>query len=306
MDPSMHVKPQVSLTLYPTIRPLCCTGRSPSLSPTSSSSSSAALDSLPKEPVQVLTPNRDNSGEAEEEEELPPRARTPPPPNQPKGGASPRLKTINECCSPPQHSPTILPSPTLHPPATQGPVGGRLQRFWRQWKDRGAHPWVVGVLRWGYIIQFNTEPTLVHYPTVESGYQDQTMNTFLLEAVQKLIEKDAIEEIYKHDSPGYYSRLFLTPKASGGWRPIIDLKPLNPSVIGAKTKQETQAQIRSSLRQGQWAISVDLADAFFHVPIHPTSRKYLRFSIHGRLFQYKALPFGVSVHVPTEALSVPC
>ena len=31
-----------------------------------------------------------------------------------------------------------------------------------------------------------------------------------------------------------------------------------------------------------------------HVPIHPRSRKYLRFTLKGRVYQFKTLPFGLS------------
>ena len=86
------------------------------------------------------------------------------------------------------------------------------------------------------------------------------MEAALTEAIQKLVNKDAVEAVYDAASPGFYSRLFLRPKATGGWRPIIDLKPLNPLIRGARVKQETQAHIRASLLPGQWAISVDLTE----------------------------------------------
>ena len=35
-------------------------------------------------------------------------------------------------------------------------------------------------------------------------------------------------------------------------------------------------------------------DAYFHIPIHPASRKYLRFSLEGTVYQFQALPFGIS------------
>lgn len=273
------------------------TGTNPKVSSSNRRNVVLASPEVPT-PPHLPPANRDPSGEAEGGAGQLPPARTPP--SSPRGRESPQLRTNNETHTPPQHVQLPQSPPILHPPTTQGPVGGRLQQFWRQWRDRGAHPWVVGVLRWGYVIKFSTVPTTVRFPTVESGYKDPTMNSHLLDAVQKLIAKDAIEEVYTRESAGYYSRLFLTPKATGGWRPIIDLKPLNPSIVGSKIKQETQAQIRSSLLPNQWAISIDLSDAFFHIPIHPSSRRFLRFSIHGRIFQYKALPFGVSCfqHIP--------
>jgi len=152
---------------------------------------------------------------------------------------------------------------------------------------------VVGVLRWGYIIPLLSQPTLTRSPVVTSGYADPTMDNLLREAIDKLLQKGAIERVYTTGSLGYYSRLFLRPKVSGGWRPIIDLKRLNPYIGGQRRKQETQFQVRAALRPGQWTFSVDLTDAFFHIPIHRQSRRLLRFSYGGETFQYKALPFGL-------------
>lgn len=119
------------------------------------------------------------------------------------------------------------------------------------------------------------------------------MNQNLAEAIEKLLAKEAVEEVYTPDSLGFYSRLFLRPKATGGWRPIIDLKPLNPYIKGSRIKQETQSQIRAALQPGHWAFSIDLTDAFFHIPIHRDSRRYLRFEFQGKIYQYRALPFGL-------------
>ena len=47
----------------------------------------------------------------------------------------------------------------------------------------------------------------------------------LAAAVVDLRQKDAIELV--SSDPGYYSRLFVTPKVIGGWRPVIDLSHLN-------------------------------------------------------------------------------
>ena len=61
-----------------------------------------------------------------------------------------------------------------------------------------------------------------------------------------------------------------------------------------KFKMETPETIRTSLQQGEWVTSVDFKDAYFHIPIQEQSRKYLRFHVQGRTYQFKALPFGLS------------
>ena len=76
-------------------------------------------------------------------------------------------------------------------------------------------------------------------------------------------------------SPGFYSRLFLVPKARGTWRPIIDLSVLNTHIQCPSFKIETNG----SLLNGS---------------SHPSFRQYLRFCHEGVVWQFRALRFGLN------------
>ncbi len=78
-----------------------------------------------------------------------------------------------------------------------------------------------------------------------------------------------------HSSPGYYSHLFLVPKKNGKYRPVIDLSPLNRGIQLEHFKMETQRSARDIILNGTWSVSIDLQDAYLHVPIRPSCRKYL-------------------------------
>ena len=54
---------------------------------------------------------------------------------------------------------------------------------------------------------------------------------------------------------------------------------------------ETPETIRTP-QIGEWVTSIDLKDAYFHIPIHSQSRKYICFHIQGRSYQFR--PFGLS------------
>ena len=56
---------------------------------------------------------------------------------------------------------------------------------------------------------------------------------------------------------------------------------------------ETPETIRTS-QVGEWVTSIDFKDAYFHIPIHSQSRKYMRFHIQDKTYQFKELPFGLS------------
>lgn len=57
---------------------------------------------------------------------------------------------------------------------------------------------------------------------------------------------------------------------------------------------ETARSIRAAVRPKDFAVSLDLSDAYFHVSIHPTFRKFLRFTDGTSVFQFRALPFGLT------------
>ena len=56
----------------------------------------------------------------------------------------------------------------------------------------------------------------------------------------------------------------------------------------------TTSSVLSSVEKGDYAFKIDLQDAYFHVPIHPSSRKYLRFAFENRVYQFRVLPFGLN------------
>ena len=53
---------------------------------------------------------------------------------------------------------------------------------------------------------------------------------------------------------------------------------------------ETVKSVRQSILVNDWAVSIDLTDAY-----HPQSRKYLRFIYGHQGYQLTSLPFGMSL-----------
>ena len=61
---------------------------------------------------------------------------------------------------------------------------------------------------------------------------------------------------------------------------------------------ETPESIRTSLVPGEWVSSIDLSDTYRHIPIHPNSRKYLRFCHMSQVFQFTSLSFRLATAPP--------
>ena len=108
-----------------------------------------------------------------------------------------------------------------------------------------------------------------------------------------MISKGAMERVADPD-PGFYSRLFLMEKASGGWRPMIDLSPLNEFARQTLFRMETASSVLLSAREGDFLVSIDLKDAYFQIPVHHSSRKWLCFVSEGSVLQFRVLCFRLS------------
>ena len=118
---------------------------------------------------------------------------------------------------------------------------------------------------------------------------------FLREEIENLLNKRAVERVQNPETPGFYSRIFLVPKKNGKFRLILDLSLLNRYIEKQAFKMETVKSVRQAMRLNDWAVSIDLTDAYLHVPIHRQSRKYLRFVHEDQVYHFSALPFGMSL-----------
>ncbi|XP_069820999.1 uncharacterized protein [Dendropsophus ebraccatus] len=93
---------------------------------------------------------------------------------------------------------------------------------------------------------------------------------------------------------GFYSNLFVVPKKDGSVRPILDLKRLNRYVRLSHFRMESLRSVIASLEPGEFLSSVDIQDAYLHVPIYPPHQRFLRFAVGEEHYQFVALPFGLA------------
>ena len=52
---------------------------------------------------------------------------------------------------------------------------------------------------------------------------------------------------------------------------------------------------QNATHPGDWMTKLDLRDAYFTVAIDPQSQKFLRFIWEDKIYQFKALPFGLNI-----------
>ena len=170
-------------------------------------------------------------------------------------------------------------------------VGARLADFAPHWRSLLGNCRATGIVEDGVGIAFQQRPQLTHQSI---SFRTRNSRQDLQQAVDALLMKGAIERVTNVRSLGFYSRLFLVPKKTGDLRPVIDLSTLNRHMVVPHFKMETQGSVRSAIRSQEWAVSIDIRDAYLHVPMHQAVRKYLRFVVNKKVYQFTCLPFGLA------------
>ncbi len=154
--------------------------------------------------------------------------------------------------------------------------------------------WLTLTIRLGYAIQF------ARWPPKFNGVLETSVAVrnapVLREEIAVLLAKDAIEPVPPAEMrQGFYSPYVIVPKKGGGLRPILDLRVLNRALHKLPFKMLTHRRMIKCIQPQDWFAAIDLKDAYFHVSILPRHRPFLRFAFEGRAWQYRVLPFGLSL-----------
>ena len=106
----------------------------------------------------------------------------------------------------------------------------------------------------------------------------------------------------------FISRLFLTPKKSGGFRAILDLSKLNKWVVKRHFKMDHIQNITPLIQEGDYLGSIDISQAYNSISIKQSDRNFLRFFFKNQMYRYKVLPNGISSgpRLFTRILKVVC
>ena len=183
--------------------------------------------------------------------------------------------------------------PDDFPSSLGDPVGGRLRKFLPAWKSITDDVFVLSVIKNGLRIDLE-EPLPRGVIRSRSPPQSILFQEHIVSEVTSLLEKDAVERVRDHDRL-CLSPVFVIPKRSGSLRMILNMKRINRHIAKSPFRMDHLASILPALGQDDFAVSLDLSDAYFHIPIDPSSRDLLGFAVGKETFRFKAL---LSVFVP--------
>ena len=188
-------------------------------------------------------------------------------------------------------------------------VGGCLAPHWRRWQAIGAESWVVTVLQDSYRVPFKDSSSPFSHPGIVSDVPARLSSGSSLAARDR---GDACQrsprnrprsrsQILQPPLPGgesVGSRLLQLPLPGGEsvwWLETRDRSLAPERLCPADVVKDGNSRFCTVICQrGGFSSFPGFENAYFQTPIHRSSRKLLRFTSEGTVYQFRALCFRLS------------
>ncbi|KAH7823491.1 putative Reverse transcriptase (RNA-dependent DNA polymerase) [Monocercomonoides exilis] len=170
-------------------------------------------------------------------------------------------------------------------------IGGRIKCFIETWKRIcGAK-----LIRQG--VQAMWKSKRIRRKQKDMPYRDGAVHSneeqrkAFSDLPKEQIETGIVEEIRSEDAR-HRNSVFLIRKKSGAWRQILDCRRLNTALIKTHFKCDNEKTVERVLRGQDYAITVDLQQAFYLLPVSKIQRPFLAFRFSGKDCTLRGMPFG--------------
>lgn len=170
-------------------------------------------------------------------------------------------------------------------------TAGKTAECYNNWKKLTHDKWILETIC-GYKVELskkpwqNFVPSPLKFADIEQGKID--------EEIQRFLDCKIIEPVTVADADEYISNIFLRPKKDGSIRIILNLRTFNKSMQFIHFKMETLKTAINLMTRNCYFASIDIADAYYSIPIASTDRKYFRFIHRGKKYQFTALVMGLT------------
>ena len=108
--------------------------------------------------------------------------------------------------------------------------------------------------------------------------------------LNRLLEAGVIEKI---DASAWVSPIVVTAKKNGGIRMCTDLREPNKAVVIDSFPLPHIDELLANLRGAKVFSTIDLANAYYQLPLHEDSRDITAFITHEGLFRFRRVPYGL-------------
>ena len=151
---------------------------------------------------------------------------------------------------------------------------GMLFKFFDQWRSITSTRFVLNMV-WGHHLQLRSHPPLFHDFWHFNVKVAAAHHPVIKKEVDEHLAKGAIEPF--SGGAGFYSSMFVVPKHTGGLHSILNLNYSNHYMHISSFKMPPLKNVWQLIQQGDFAFSIDLQDAYLHVPIVKHHHHFLHF-----------------------------
>ena len=144
----------------------------------------------------------------------------------------------------------------------------------------------------GVRFEFTSTPRQTNFPKqIPTSVEGRR---FMTEKITELLANGSIKRINYPHKKGWLSNVFLVPKKDGGFRMILNLKPLNKFIKYRKFKMDHINDVLKLVEKDMLLCSLNISNAFHNVFIAEEHQKFLTFQCNNNFYQFTCLAQGAT------------
>ena len=180
------------------------------------------------------------------------------------------------------------------PASAAAGIADRVHRgltFWQSICDKVKDAHVLDWIAYGYRLEWEGEPP-ASFPHVANQPSAFAHAEFVDQQVDEMLTAAAVRKTCTR--PRCVSPLGVVPKANNKLRLILDTRGVNSHLRKVSFRMESLLDLRDTAQRGDWLISLDQTQGYYHVDLHATAQEYMGFEWRGQFYTFCVLPFGLS------------
>ena len=112
-------------------------------------------------------------------------------------------------------------------------------------------------------------------------------------ATQKLVDMKVIQK----SNSNYCSPAFPILKPNNDIRLVVNYKLINDKTNKCPYPVPSTHDLLTTFTNAKYFSTIDLAQGYYQIPVHPNSIKYTTFCINGEQYEFLRMPFGLKMHL---------
>ncbi|CAG8847366.1 33966_t:CDS:1 [Gigaspora margarita] len=172
------------------------------------------------------------------------------------------------------------------------PLGGRLKYYSDEWLESFGDQLATKIVQRGYHPRWDSHPPPLNIHPISFQHQIPNFNAMKVE-VSHLLEEGIILHFSKRKRC-FLSESSLKRKKNGNYRLVLSLQNLNDYVKRLSFSMEGMNLVKDLIRRKDYMVSIDLKDAFYHIPLHPDAQKYFVFDFNYERYCFQCLPISLT------------